>query len=176
MSNCLWPHGLQHIRLPEFAQTHAHGVSDAIQPSHPLLHSPAPQHIGHLMTWGPHLPVAYVFCLFILLVGFSRHIYWSGWPFPPPVDHALSELSAMICPSWMVLHSMAHSFSELCKPLCHNKAVIHEGGSSRPQCPHSLVSNKNVTISTAAQAEASKLSSDVSHTTNTCVLSPLDPG
>ena len=38
----LWPHGLQHARLPcislspEFAQTHVHWVADAIQPSHPL--------------------------------------------------------------------------------------------------------------------------------------------
>ena len=39
----LQPHGLQHARLPVlhhlpvFAQTHDHWVSDAIQPSHPLL-------------------------------------------------------------------------------------------------------------------------------------------
>ena len=38
----LWPHGLQHARLPvhhqllELAQTHVHWVGDAIQPSHPL--------------------------------------------------------------------------------------------------------------------------------------------
>ena len=35
----LWPHGLQHSRLPcpsEFAQTHVHWIGDAIQPSHPL--------------------------------------------------------------------------------------------------------------------------------------------
>ena len=37
----LWPHGLQHDRLPyhhqlpELVQTHVHQVSDAIQPSHP---------------------------------------------------------------------------------------------------------------------------------------------
>ena len=43
VSNSLWPHGLQHARLPcpsstpDLAQTHVHGVSDAIQPSHPLL-------------------------------------------------------------------------------------------------------------------------------------------
>ena len=45
MSNSLWPHGLQHIRLPfpahqqltEPTQTHVHCFSDAIQPSHPLL-------------------------------------------------------------------------------------------------------------------------------------------
>ena len=42
MSNSLQPQGLQHTRLPcpilllEFAQTHIHWVSDAIQPSHPL--------------------------------------------------------------------------------------------------------------------------------------------
>ena len=43
LSNSLWPHGLQHARLPcpspilsELTQTHVHWVSDAIQPSHPL--------------------------------------------------------------------------------------------------------------------------------------------
>ena len=40
---CVWFFGLQPARLPcphhlpEFAQTHVHRVSDAIQPSHPLL-------------------------------------------------------------------------------------------------------------------------------------------
>ena len=39
----LWPHGLQHARLPcpsqllEFTQTHVHWVSDAIHPSHPVV-------------------------------------------------------------------------------------------------------------------------------------------
>ena len=47
MSDSLWPHELQHARPPchhqllELAQTHAHRVGDAIQPSHPLL-SPSP--------------------------------------------------------------------------------------------------------------------------------------
>ena len=41
VSNSLWPHGLQHTRLPchqlpELAQTHVHRVADAIQLSHPL--------------------------------------------------------------------------------------------------------------------------------------------
>ena len=42
VSDSLWPHGLQHARLPvlhhlpELAQTHVHKVGDAIQPSHPL--------------------------------------------------------------------------------------------------------------------------------------------
>ena len=63
MSDSLWPHGLQHTRLPfpihhqllELAQTHVHQVSDAIQSSHPLS-SPSPpafnlsQHQG-LFKW-----------------------------------------------------------------------------------------------------------------------------
>ena len=39
----LWPHGLQHIRLPCSSQSpnevHVHGISDAVQPSHPLMPS-----------------------------------------------------------------------------------------------------------------------------------------
>ena len=46
MSDALQPYGLQHARrpchqLPEFTQTHVHWVSDAIQPSHPLLLPPS---------------------------------------------------------------------------------------------------------------------------------------
>jgi len=59
------------------------------------------------------------FCLFILFMGFSRQEYWSGLPFPSPVDHVFSELSAMTCLSWVALHSLAHSFFEL------DKAVVH---------------------------------------------------
>ena len=66
------------------------------------------------------------FCLFILFMGFSRQEYWSGLPFCPPVDHILSELSTMTCPSWVALHSMAHSFIKL------DKAVIHVIRSSLP--------------------------------------------
>ena len=46
-------------------------------------------------------------------MGFSRQEYWSGLPFPSPVDHILSELYTMTCLSWMALHGMAHSFIEL---------------------------------------------------------------
>ena len=48
MSDSLWPHGLQHTRLPcpspspQVAHTHTHWVSDAIQPSHPLSPSSPP--------------------------------------------------------------------------------------------------------------------------------------
>ena len=40
-------------------------------------------------------------------------------PFPSPVDHILSELSTMTCPSCVALHGVALSFIEL------DRAVIH---------------------------------------------------
>ena len=58
---------------------------------------------------------------------FSLHVYLGGLPFPPPVDHVLSELSTMICLSWVALHGMAHNLIEMHKPP-HDKAVIDEGG------------------------------------------------
>ena len=59
------------------------------------------------------------FCLFILFMGSSTKAYWSGFPFPSPVDHILSELSTMTRPSWLALHGMAHSFIELDKAVAH---------------------------------------------------------
>ena len=60
---------------------------------------------------------------------FSWQVDWGALPLPPPfpVDHVLSELSAVTHPSWMALHDIAHGFIEFCKPLLHDKAVIHEG-------------------------------------------------
>ena len=57
------------------------------------------------------------FCLFILFMGFSRQEYWSGLPFPSPVDHILSDLSTMTRPSWVAPQAWL-SFIEL------DKAVI----------------------------------------------------
>ena len=60
-----------HHQLPEFTQTHVHWVSDAIQPSHPLL-SPSPpdfnlsQHTGHTgqlkVKYSVSLPKCLVHC------------------------------------------------------------------------------------------------------------------
>ena len=38
-------------------------------------------------------------------MGFSRQEYWSGLPFPFPVDHILSDLSTMTHPSWVALRA-----------------------------------------------------------------------
>ena len=47
------------------------------------------------------------FWLFIGFMGFSRKEYWSGLPFPYPMDHILSELSTMTHLPWVALHGMA---------------------------------------------------------------------
>ena len=70
---------------------------------------------------------------FIQFMRFSQQVYWGGLPFPPLVDHVLSELCAMTHPSWVALLIMAHSFIELCKPLRHDKVVILEG-----DCSHNI--------------------------------------
>ena len=75
-------------------------------------------HIGHLSTWRVHFSVI-SFCLFILLMWFSKQEYWSVLPFPSPVNYVLSELSTMTHPSWVALHSKAHSFIKL------EKAVVY---------------------------------------------------
>ena len=56
----------------------------------------------------------------VLFMELSRQEYWSGLPFPSPMDHVLSELFfTMTGPSWTALYGMAHSFNEL------EKAVVH---------------------------------------------------
>ena len=40
------------------------------------------------------------FCLFIPFMRISRQEYWSGLPFPSPVDHILSNFSTITCPTW----------------------------------------------------------------------------
>ena len=54
-------------------------------------------------------------CLFIPFMGFSRQEYRSVLPFPSPVDHVLSKLSTLTCPSWVALQGLPHSFVELDK-------------------------------------------------------------
>ena len=92
-----------------------------------LLSSPS-AHWTPLSWGGGSCSCVISFCFFILfmLMGFSQQEYWSGLPFPPLVDHVLSELFTMTCPSWVALHRMAYSFIELHKPLCLDKAVMHE--------------------------------------------------
>ena len=63
-----------------------------------------------------HCPI---FLPFHTVHGVLKARIQSGLPFLSPVDHILSKLSTMTCPSWVALHGMAHSFLEL------DKAVVH---------------------------------------------------
>ena len=58
-----------------------------------------------------------LFCLFILFMAFSRQEYWSGLPFPSPVDHILSDFS-MTYPSWVAPYVIAwfHWIRQGCGP------------------------------------------------------------
>ena len=78
----------------------------------------------HLLTWGVHLSVSYLFA-------FSYCSWGSQGKNTEVVCHSLlqwtmfcSELYAMTCPSWVVLHSMAYSFIELDKAVMYNFSQI----------------------------------------------------
>ena len=72
-------------------------------------------------------PVAYWTTSDLWELVFQRHIFLpfhtvyevlqvrvlDGLPFPPPVDHSLSELFTMTRTAWVALQSMAPSFIEL---------------------------------------------------------------
>ena len=122
VSDSLWPHELQHTRpLCPSATPRVHlNPCPLCRWCHPTISSS----VSPVAYWAPtNLGCSSLsvlsFCLFIWFMGFSRQKYWSGLPFLSPVDRILSELSTMICPSWVALRGMAHSFTEL------DKAVVH---------------------------------------------------
>ena len=59
----------------------------------------------------------HIFLPFHTIHGFLQQEYWSGLPFPSPVDHILSELFTTTRPRWVALNGMTLSFTELYKPL-----------------------------------------------------------
>ena len=50
-----------------------------------------------------------IMVVFILFMAFSRQEYWSGLPFPSPVDHILSDLSTITHSSSVAPHSMTNA-------------------------------------------------------------------
>ena len=100
MSDFLQPHELQHARppcpsqIPDLTQTHAHRVSDAIQPSYPLS-SPSPparnpsQHQG-LFQWVNSLhEVAKVLEFQLFQLFLKRQVRWAGIPISFRIFHSL---------------------------------------------------------------------------------------
>ena len=61
----------------------------------------------------------HIFLPFHTAHGVPKQEWWSGLPFPSPMDHVLSELSTMTHLFWVALHCMTHSFIELGKVLIY---------------------------------------------------------
>ena len=62
------------------------------------------------------------FCLFIQFMMFSWQVSCGGLPFPPQVDHILSELFTVTCPSWVAPYSMTHSFMSYASPFAMTRS------------------------------------------------------
>ena len=125
---------------------------------------------GGLIFW------CHIFLPFHTVLGVSWLEYWSGLPFPPPVEHVLSELPTMTHLFWVTLHSRAHSFIELHKPLRHDKAVIRSATSLvHWQVPsgHSKAHMKPIK-STWAQVDQARVWEDL-WMINICLIIPLSP-
>ena len=74
------------------------------------------------------------FCLFILFMGFSKQEYWSGLPFPSPVDHVSSELS--LVGQWIGIHlPMQETTGSIPNP---GRSGIHMPQSNRAHVPQLL--------------------------------------
>ena len=123
VSNSLWPHGLQHARLPshhqllELTETHFHQVDDAIQPSHSLS-SPSPptfnlaQHQG-LFKWVSSLHQMAKVLEFQLQHQSFQWIFWtdflSDWLVASPCSLRDSKESYPT-PQFKSIHSLVLSF------------------------------------------------------------------
>ena len=75
----------------------------------------------------------------IQFMRFSRQVYWGALPFPPLVDHILSELSTMTCLSWVPPHGMAYSFTELASPFAMTRQWSMKGREWGMESWHSAV-------------------------------------
>ena len=66
-----------------------------------------------------------IFLVFHTVHGILKARYWSGLPFPSPVDHVLTEHSTMTHLYWVAPQVMAHSFIELDKAMVHVIRLLH---------------------------------------------------
>ena len=104
---------------------HSWSVVLAVALSLPGVISPLISH-SILDTYRPrefifHCPV---FLRFQAVHGVLKARILKWFAFPSLLDHVLSELSIMTCPSWMALHGMAHRFIELDKVRIHVISLV----------------------------------------------------
>ena len=103
----LWASSRQKLRRTDSSMTKPHL---ALNVHSAELENPD---MGPFLWWPPRMNnqgavfIAYSeVSFFILFMGFSRQEYWSGLPFPSPVDHILSDLSTTSRLSCVAPHSM----------------------------------------------------------------------
>ena len=144
MQYCSLQHGIL-LSSPDTSTTECHfcfgpAASFILRLSVILLHSPQ-QCLGHLQAWGTRL-WCHIFLAFYTVDEILTASVLGGFPFPSPVDHVLSELSAMTHPSWVALHGVAHSFIELFKPLHHQGSEPWRGYLNSQPLGHILIKKK----------------------------------
>ena len=123
MSNSLWPHGLQHARLPcpspspEFTQTHVHWVGDASQPSHPLP-CPSPpalnlsQHQGLFQEVSSLHQVVKVSISVLPMNTQDWSLGWTGWiqgTLESLLQHHSSKASMLQCSAFFTVQ-LSHPY------------------------------------------------------------------
>ena len=108
-------------------------------------------------------PMDYIACQAPLSMEFSRHIHWSGLPFPTPgnLPDPGVNLHLLHLLHWCLLHLLHwHADSS---PLCHPEVVAdHNHKASKPrECKHRKTRATNLTedslrLDTVEKAKASK--------------------
>ena len=93
-----------HHQLPEFTQTHAHRVGDAIQPSHPLS-SPSPPAPNPSQHQGIFFFFFFVFCIGVFSNESTLHMSWPKyWSFSFSISPS-KDWSPLGWTAWISLQS-----------------------------------------------------------------------
>ena len=125
--DCSTPGLLVHHQLPEFTQTQVHWVSDAIQPSHPLL-SPSPPAFEIYTHTHTHTHT-HTFYVFITLKYYLDHILWH-YPFNNHSSIGSSSSYACLSCLWFHLDSsfviLSSSFPGFLVSFPHTTLLIND--------------------------------------------------
>ena len=135
MSNPLQPHGLQHARPPCSSPTPRVYPNSCLlsQWCHPTISSSVVPFFSCLQSFildtcwpGEFIFQCPIFLPFILFMGFSRQEYWSGLPFPSPVDQDDSEQWSIFIRilQWMHKNTIAYKRVEVFSCHIYNYCIM----------------------------------------------------
>ena len=133
----LQPHGLQHTRPPCPSPTP--GVYPNSCPlsqwCHPTISSSVVSFLSRLQSFilGTCWPREFIFQCpiflpFILFMGFSRQEYWSGLPFPSPVDQDDSEQWSIFIRflHWIHMNTIVYKWVEVLSCHIYNYCIMEK--------------------------------------------------